>query len=178
MFAIAKDFHFSASHMLRGLKAGHKCGNMHGHNYTVSLYLKCDDLDETGFVLDYGDLSPFRQWLDDVFDHAHICMDYEELAAVASVKSVVHGFEPVSWKDVDAQRGVIIGCQSSAENIARFIYCVWSDLLPISAVKVKETDKTMAVYDGPGLDLDTDTQAFQEAIVLQLKLIKKAGYLK
>jgi 6-pyruvoyltetrahydropterin/6-carboxytetrahydropterin synthase len=73
-YRITKQFHFSASHRLDGLPAEHPCGRLHGHNYLVELVLSAaaDGLDATGFVRDYGDLSPFRRWLDDEVDHRHL----------------------------------------------------------------------------------------------------------
>lgn len=72
MYRISKEFHFSASHQLHGLRPGHPCGRMHGHNYIVKLSLAGEHLDERGFLLDYGDLKPFGVWLDDTLDHQHL----------------------------------------------------------------------------------------------------------
>lgn len=72
MYRISKEFHFSASHQLHGLRPGHPCGRMHGHNYIVKVTLAGETLDERGFLLDYGDLKPFGQWLDDTLDHQHL----------------------------------------------------------------------------------------------------------
>lgn len=72
MYRISKEFHFSASHQLHGLRDGHPCGRVHGHNYIIKVTLSGDDLNEYGFLLDYNDLKPFGQWLDDTLDHRHL----------------------------------------------------------------------------------------------------------
>lgn len=72
MFEISKDFGFSASHVLEGLSPGHRCGRLHGHNYTVRVILDCPSLNGAGFVVDYGDLNPFRAWVDETLDHRHL----------------------------------------------------------------------------------------------------------
>ncbi|MFE2179360.1 6-pyruvoyl tetrahydropterin synthase family protein [Streptomyces sp. NPDC059455] len=74
VYRISKEFHFSASHRLDGLPPEHQCVRLHGHNYVVELELSAaaDGLDGVGFVRDYGDLAPFRQWLDDKVDHRHL----------------------------------------------------------------------------------------------------------
>lgn len=72
MFEISKDFAFSYSHALDGLPEGHQCARLHGHNGIVKVTLVADVLDETGFVLDYGDLSPLGRYLDATFDHRHL----------------------------------------------------------------------------------------------------------
>lgn len=72
MFAITKEFTFSASHQLAGLPAGHRCGRIHGHNYRVRLQLSAADLDDRGMVVDYTDLHPFGEWIDTHLDHQHL----------------------------------------------------------------------------------------------------------
>jgi 6-pyruvoyltetrahydropterin/6-carboxytetrahydropterin synthase len=72
MYQISKQFHFSASHILHALPEGHPCSRLHGHNYIVELVLESDTLDERGFVVDYGDLSPFGHMLDEELDHRHL----------------------------------------------------------------------------------------------------------
>jgi 6-pyruvoyltetrahydropterin/6-carboxytetrahydropterin synthase len=72
MYRISKEFHFSASHQLHGLRDGHPCGRVHGHNYIVRVSLSGSDLDQHGFLLDYNDLKPFGKWLDDAIDHRHL----------------------------------------------------------------------------------------------------------
>lgn len=71
-WTISKRFQFSASHILAGLPEGHQCGRLHGHNYEVELVLESDTLDKTGFVLDYGQMAPFKTYLDEAFDHRHL----------------------------------------------------------------------------------------------------------
>jgi 6-pyruvoyltetrahydropterin/6-carboxytetrahydropterin synthase len=72
MYTITKEHHFSASHVLAGLPDAHPCGRLHGHNIIVRIELAADTLDPVGFVVDYGDLAPWKNWLDDTFDHKHL----------------------------------------------------------------------------------------------------------
>jgi 6-pyruvoyltetrahydropterin/6-carboxytetrahydropterin synthase len=71
-YSISKDFHFSASHRLDGLPADHQCSRLHGHNYLVRLVVKTEDLDEVGFVVDYGKLAGFGDHIDQRLDHRHL----------------------------------------------------------------------------------------------------------
>jgi 6-pyruvoyltetrahydropterin/6-carboxytetrahydropterin synthase len=71
-YAIQKDFAFSASHQLLGMPAGHQCARLHGHNYVVQVRVMADELDEYGFVMDYGDLAPVKQFIDTRLDHQHL----------------------------------------------------------------------------------------------------------
>ncbi|AGL16484.1 6-carboxytetrahydropterin synthase [Actinoplanes sp. N902-109] len=73
-FRITKKFEFSASHQLSGLAPDHQCARLHGHNYVIELELGADEteLSPVGFVRDYGELSPFKVWLDATLDHRHL----------------------------------------------------------------------------------------------------------
>lgn len=121
MYTISKEFHFSSSHILYGLEDGHPCGRMHGHNYVVVVELKSTELNDVGFVKDYRQLDPIKKWIDDNLDHLHL-----------------NDVLPTSMNP-------------SAENMARFFYYKFQELIPdsesISAVTVKETPKTAARYE-------------------------------
>jgi 6-pyruvoyltetrahydropterin/6-carboxytetrahydropterin synthase len=72
MFTITKEFHFSAGHHLTGLPAGHKCARPHGHNYIVVVELQAAQLNDKGFVVDYGDLTPLKHYIDQIADHYYL----------------------------------------------------------------------------------------------------------
>lgn len=69
MFSITKEFTFEAAHHLPHLPEGHKCARPHGHGYRVLVELEAYQLNEQGFVVDYGDLAPLREYLDTEVDH-------------------------------------------------------------------------------------------------------------
>ena len=72
MFTISKQFAFCASHVLSGLPDDHPCARLHGHNYVVELVLTAGEVDESGFVVDYRRLDPFKWFLDTSLDHTHL----------------------------------------------------------------------------------------------------------
>lgn len=72
MYTITKEFHFSASHRLDHLPADHQCARLHGHNYKVEIILQSEELDKDDFVLDYGELKPFKDLIDNKLDHRHL----------------------------------------------------------------------------------------------------------
>lgn len=78
-FRICKSFDFSAAHRLQGLHPGHQCMRPHGHNYQIQVQLDAPLLDAHGFVLDYGDLAPFKRWLDATLDHQDLNQVWPEL---------------------------------------------------------------------------------------------------
>lgn len=105
MYTISKDFTFSASHQLAGLPEGHPCARLHGHNFVVRVELAADTLDSTGFVLDYGSLAPFGQWLDENLDHRHL---NEVMAANPTAENLAHRLATVLTCKVKLPAGVSV----------------------------------------------------------------------
>lgn len=71
-YEITKEFHFSASHQLDYLPEGHQCKRLHGHNYIVKVTLGSDELNNDGFVTDFGLLKPIKVFIDENLDHRHL----------------------------------------------------------------------------------------------------------
>ncbi|PID45767.1 MAG: 6-carboxytetrahydropterin synthase QueD [Proteobacteria bacterium] len=87
MFRISKEFQFSASHQLKQMPADHQCARLHGHNYIVVIELSSPTLDQYGFVRDYTELKPLKEYIDSTLDHRHLndvlgddCTTAEQLA--------------------------------------------------------------------------------------------------
>ena len=72
MYTISKQFHFSASHQLLNVPDDHPCARLHGHNYVVEIELASGQLNESGFVRDYLELSDLKNMIDDRLDHRHL----------------------------------------------------------------------------------------------------------
>lgn len=51
-FELNKDMHFSAAHFIPSTDAG-KCQQMHGHTYFINVTIAGDELDSTGFLIDF-----------------------------------------------------------------------------------------------------------------------------
>ncbi len=104
MYLIRKEFHFSASHQLAGLPDGHPCARLHGHNYRVELVLVAEELDATGFVVDYGDLRPFQQLIDDELDHRHLNEVLSFQTSAENIARYLFGRARERWPQVVAVR--------------------------------------------------------------------------
>ena len=72
MYRITKQFSFEASHRLEQLPSEHKCSRLHGHSYRTEVVLESAELDENGFVRDYGELEPFKTLIAEKLDHHHL----------------------------------------------------------------------------------------------------------
>lgn len=117
MFTITKRFTFEAAHQLHGLPDGHQCGRLHGHSYAVELVLQSEALTPPGFVVDYGDLAPFANWVKQSLDHRNL-------------------------NDVFAAPTTAENLARAMFDVARAIQPDW----PLVAVRVFETAKTSAEY--------------------------------
>jgi 6-pyruvoyltetrahydropterin/6-carboxytetrahydropterin synthase len=104
MYIIKKQFHFSASHIIEGLPPEHQCGRLHGHNYAVEIVLEAEELDEVGFVVDYGDLKPFKAILDDELDHRHLNDILPGSTTAESIAAWLYGRAKAIWPEVSAVR--------------------------------------------------------------------------
>lgn len=69
--AIGRTFSFAASHKIDGLVPGHKCSRLHGHTYEVVVEL-AGQLDEVGFVVDFGELEWVAALIESTLDHQHL----------------------------------------------------------------------------------------------------------
>lgn len=123
MLTISKQWSFGASHVLDGLPEGHKCGRLHGHNYTVELAVN-GHMDDVGFVIDYGDMKPFGDWIAEHLDHRHLNDITEENPTAEHLAMML-------W--VVAGERLQLAFRSNVHQ--------WS-------VTVRETDKTSARYMG------------------------------
>ena len=117
MYKISKEFSFSASHALLGLPAEHPCTRLHGHNYVVTIHLKSDKLNDNGFVIDYHELKPIKEYIDNNLDHRHLndIMGTLNSSAENLAKMLYDTFKP--------------------------------DFPKLYAVEVSETPKTSAIYE-------------------------------
>lgn len=65
IYELNKDFSFAAAHYIPHEDAG-KCQNVHGHNYKVNLTIAGNELDESGFLANFGTL---KKIVHDRYDH-------------------------------------------------------------------------------------------------------------
>ncbi len=121
MYTISKEFHFAASHTLEHLPKDHPCSSLHGHNYIIIVEFCGGHLNKVGFIIDYRDLQPIKDYIDGELDHKHLndVFDFNPTAELMA-EHLLHTF------------------RKFFEPPMRF---------KLSAVIVKETPKTIARYD-------------------------------
>jgi 6-pyruvoyltetrahydropterin/6-carboxytetrahydropterin synthase len=67
-----KEFSFEAAHRLPAVPADHKCARLHGHSFRVEVHVQGPVGAESGWVMDFADLSEAWQPLHEVLDHRYL----------------------------------------------------------------------------------------------------------
>lgn len=71
-FELTKTFSFEAAHRLPHVPAGHKCGRLHGHSFQVDVQVQGEIDPQTGWVVDYGDISTQVRPIIELLDHHYL----------------------------------------------------------------------------------------------------------
>ncbi|MCJ8209146.1 6-carboxytetrahydropterin synthase QueD [Mucilaginibacter sp. RS28] len=67
---IYKQFTFDAAHALPNVPEGHKCRQLHGHTYHLTVFLQGSVLGKEGWIIDFGDVKSRIKPVIDQLDHA------------------------------------------------------------------------------------------------------------
>jgi 6-pyruvoyltetrahydropterin/6-carboxytetrahydropterin synthase len=67
---LRKTFRFEASHILP--KHPGKCSRLHGHSWVLHVFVEGEVNKDTGFVMDYADISEIVKPLIEALDHHHL----------------------------------------------------------------------------------------------------------
>ena len=139
MFSVEKKFKFEAAHRLNHLSYDSPCKNFHGHSYVVFVELFSLELNSESMVLDFNKFKPFKDYIDQVWDHS-ILIDSND--------------------DIDKYNVVFPGTKltlvlsrTTSESIAIMLTEACIDLLDLNImdlhsikVTVSETDNNKASY--------------------------------
>ena len=114
---IWKPFKFCASHNLKDLPEGHPCMRVHGHNYTLTVFV-CGTFnirrEQNGMIVDFADIKQVVQPIVDTLDHGNL-NDYV--------------------------------AQPTTENVAQWLYFAIKEHLPkLEYVELQETDSCGAQF--------------------------------
>lgn len=132
MYTITKQFEFVAGHHLEGLPEGHKCGRDHGHNYIVEVELQSEELNDVGFVQDYGELDGVKELVARLDHHNLNPQLFEVIEKRNKFGPRTYGRNPIN---------------PTAENLAKWFYDHLIEDYPLlTAVRISETPKTWAEY--------------------------------
>ena len=126
---------------------GH-CRFIHGHNWSVKCVFAADELDGTGFVIDFGGpvMKTIRRFMVDYFDHTLVVNGNDPQLDL---------FRDMSMDDSEASIDLRIVDNCGAEGLAKFVldkanYVVYQDFdmdrrgVRVTSVTMFEDDKNSA----------------------------------
>lgn len=67
-----RGFTFEAAHRLPRVPDGHRCGRVHGHTYRVELACEGEIDEETGWLIDFGEIKAAFAPVRDRLDHQYL----------------------------------------------------------------------------------------------------------
>lgn len=119
-FELSITTHFSAAHSLRGYPGD--CARLHGHNWHVTLYVACEELDELGLGIDYKVMK-------------------------IELKAALKPWDHYNLNDVPPFDTI----NPSSENVARELYREMSrrldnERLHVSRIEISETCTAKVIY--------------------------------
>tara|TARA_R100000655_G_scaffold99933_1_gene144094 strand:+ start:6253 stop:6624 length:372 start_codon:yes stop_codon:yes gene_type:complete len=121
MFTIGKVFEFASAHQLHGLEEGHKCGRLHGHNYKVEVILSSNEVNNDGFVFDYGKMDFIKKYIDNELDHKNLNDIFDFQTSAENLAQYLYHYFKLAFSQIDKN-------------------------LLVQEVVVSETPKTFASY--------------------------------
>ncbi len=69
---IFKEFTFEAAHRLPNVPPGHKCARLHGHSYRVVLHVQGPVGADSGWVMDFSDITEVFKPIQAQLDHYYL----------------------------------------------------------------------------------------------------------
>lgn len=66
---IFKDFTVESAHFLPNAPEGHKCRRLHGHSFKIGIHVSGEVSQDSGWVIDFGEISKAFAPLQAVLDH-------------------------------------------------------------------------------------------------------------
>lgn len=69
---VFKDFGFESAHRLPNVAEGHKCARLHGHSFRVRVHVEGEVGEDTGWVVDFADVSAACAPVRDELDHRYL----------------------------------------------------------------------------------------------------------
>jgi 6-pyruvoyltetrahydropterin/6-carboxytetrahydropterin synthase len=86
------------------------CRFIHGYALGFKFVFECDELDENGWVKDFGSLKPLKQWLCDTFDHRMLIAE-DDPYRDHLLESLRFNGEPLLANPIVVRK---VGCESFA----------------------------------------------------------------
>lgn len=126
---IEKKYHFYAGH--RNKEAGEKCGRIHGHTYEVNCHFKFDTIVD-GITMLFSEIDKIAEPIIKQYDHYLLLYIDDPLCNVLEMAN-----EPF----------IELPFETSAENLAIWIFNQIKNKLPIIKIELAETKTSKVIYE-------------------------------
>jgi len=126
---IEKKYHFYAAH--RNKEAGEKCGRLHGHTYNVICHFKFNEL-TNGLTMLFSDIDKIVEPIMKQYDHYLLLHEDDILCNALDMLN-----EPY----------IQLPFETSAENMALWIFNQIKTHLPIVKLELAETKTSNVIYE-------------------------------
>jgi 6-pyruvoyl-tetrahydropterin synthase len=124
-----KKYHFYAAH--RNKNAGEKCGRIHGHTYDVVCHFKFNEMKD-GVTMLFSDIDKVVEPIIKQYDHHFLLYKQDNLCDILNMAN-----EPY----------IELPFETSAENMAIFIFNQIKTYLPIVKIELAETKSSNVIYE-------------------------------
>lgn len=107
MYFVKKRLEVSAAHKLN-LSYESKCENLHGHNWIIELFLKGEELNEDGMLMDF---THIKQAVLGKMDHKNLCDVFPDMNTTAEnlARTICESLGDLCYK---------VSVQESEDNVA------------------------------------------------------------
>ena len=141
--------HFTSSKTFRGFPCAHRrwrheghCAHVHGYDRTFIIWFAAHERTENGFVMDFGQLKPVKNWLEQHFDHTLLLDEDDPLLPEFRALEAAGACTLITFDDV--------GMEGTAQFVYRWVDAwvrgetegrVW-----VTSVEVCENEKNSARF--------------------------------
>lgn len=175
-WAIDKEFNFEMGHRVWAQKLDHPnlsietecaCKHLHGHSYTIKVFLGADSLDQSSMVTDFKNLNFMKRFVDDVLDHKFMIDVNDPMFSritggsvaghtIPNFTNLLDIAESIGWVVSDEFRDfvrsfVLVNFVPTSENICKYLKLYAQeqikDVAHVVAVELWETKKSHCRYE-------------------------------
>ena len=143
---------FKSSKRFGPITTGHRqwrdkghCSYVHGYGRYVRLTFEATELDERGWVMDFGDLKGVKSWIESEWDHRTLIAADDpvipELKALEKVGGINLNILPEGYLP-----GIEESCRYLYDKLNPIIQRKTNNRVEITRVEIWETEKNQAEY--------------------------------
>ena len=127
---IEKKYHFYAAH--RNKKADKKCSRIHGHTYNIKCIFEFTEMKD-GMTMLFSDIDKIVEPIIKQYDHYFLLYEKDSLCTLLKL---------------DNEPFIELPFETSAENMAIWIYVQIKKEINIVQIELAETESSKIIYNG------------------------------